>query len=196
MTCIIGYIDEKGVGHMAGDTAGTSVDGHYRVDNVHPKVFRNGEMLIGYTSSFRMGQILEHVFTAPERNDGLTDYQYMVKQVVPAIRKAFVEGNYMTKEDKDGGTFLIIYRGKLFALQDDFSVFERPRNFDSCGSGFIASNTAFETMLEYGLVSHLGVREALVKAIEITSRTNITVSGRVDYLNSNGESWSREALHR
>lgn len=32
MTCIIGYIDEKGVGHMAGDTAGTSVDGHYRVD--------------------------------------------------------------------------------------------------------------------------------------------------------------------
>lgn len=196
MTCIIGYIDENGIGHMAGDTAGTSVGSHYRVDNVHAKVFRNGEMLIGYTTSFRMGQILEHDFVAPERNDGLTDYQYMVKQVVPAIRKAFVEGNYMGKEDKDGGTFLIIYRGKLFVLQDDFSVFERPRNFDSCGSGFIASNTAFETMLEFGLVTHLGVRESLVKAIEIASRTNITVSGRVDYLNSNGESWSREALHR
>lgn len=196
MTCIIGYIDENGVGHMAGDTAGTSVEGHYRADNVHAKVFRNGEMLMGYTSSFRMGQILEHDFTAPERPDGLTDYQYMVKLVVPAIRKAFVDAHYMNKEDKGGGTFLIIYRGKLFALQDDFSVFERPRNFDSCGSGFIASNTAFETMLEFGLVSHLGVKEALVKAIEITARTNITVSGRVDYLNTNGESWFREALQR
>lgn len=150
MTCIIGYIDENGVGHMAGDTAGTSVEGHYRYDNVHAKVFRNGEMLIGYTSSFRMGQILEHTFTAPEHPDALTDYQYMVKLVVPEIRKAFVDANYMNKEDKYGGTFLIIYHGKLFALQDDFSVFERPRNFDSCGSGFIASNTAFETIRRQG----------------------------------------------
>lgn len=196
MTCIIGYIDENGVGHMAGDSAGTAVGYHTRSDNVHPKVFRNGEMLIGYTSSFRMGQVLEHDFLPPAHKEGLNDYQYMVKQVVPALRTVFVETNYMQKEDKEGGSFLIIYRGKLFSLQEDFAVFERPSNFDSCGSGGTASSTAFETMLEFGLVPHLGVREALVKAVEITSRTNITVSGRIDYLNTAGETWSREAIRR
>lgn len=196
MTCIIGYIDGNGVGHMAGDSAGTSVGYHTRSDNVHPKVFRNGEMLIGYTSSFRMGQVLEHAFTPPVHPEELGDYQYMIKLVVPALRTAFVEANYMLKEQKEGGTFLIIYHGKLFFIQDDFAVFERPDNFDACGSGGTAANTAFETMLEFGLVPHLGIKEALVKAIEITSRTNITVSGRIDYLNSQGENWSREAIHR
>lgn len=196
MTCIIGYIDENGVGHMAGDTAGTAVSQHYRTDNVHAKVFNNNGMLIGYTSSFRMGQILEHSFIPPEHVTGLSDYQYMVKCVVPAIRKAFVDESFMGKEEKHGGSFLIIYNSKLFVVQEDFAVFERPNNFDSCGSGFIASNTAFETMQEFGLVTHLGVREALVKSIEITARTNITVSGRVDYINTNGERWSRDALQR
>lgn len=196
MTCIIGYIDENGVGHMAGDTAGTAVSQHYRSDNVHAKVFQNGSMLIGYTSSFRMGQILEHVFVQPDHPEGMSDYQYMITKVVPAIRNTFVTESFMGKEEKHGGTFLIIYNHKLFAIQDDFAVFERPRNFDSCGSGFIASNTAFETMTEFGLVKHIGVREALVKSIEITARTNITVSGRIDYINTNGEKWSREALQR
>lgn len=196
MTCIIAYVDEDGVGHMVGDSAGTSISWHYRVDNVHPKVFRNKDMLIGYTVSFRMGQVLQYGFVPPEHPEGVSAYEYMVRLVVPAIQKIFLSTGYVKEPDKEGGTFMIIYQGKLFYIQDDYSVFERPRNFDSCGSGHIASNVSFETMQEFGLVKHLGVKEALLKAVEITSRTNITVSGRLDYINTLGESDSREAIHR
>lgn len=196
MTCIIAYVDEAGVGHMAGDTAGTAVSYHKRSDNVHPKIFKNGEMLIGYTSSFRMGQLLEHVFEPPAKTEGLTDYQYMIRQVVPEIRKTFVDGNFMKADANDGGSYLIIYNSKLFSIQEDFAVFERPHRYDSCGSGGAASNTVFETLNEFNIIETIGIKEALVKSIEITARSNITVSGRIDYINTSGEKWSREALRR
>lgn len=196
MTCIIAYIDKDGVGHMAGDSAGTALGYHSRSDNVHPKVFRNGEMLIGYTTSFRMGQLLQYAFTPPEHPEGMDSYAYMIKLVVPEIRKTFVSSHYIKADDKEGGTFMIVYRGKLFFIQEDYAVFERPHNFDSCGSGQTSSNTVFETIIEFGMLDHIGVREAMMKALEITSRHNITVSGRMDYLNTQGESFSREAIHR
>ncbi|QDJ96383.1 hypothetical protein Xoosp13_197 [Xanthomonas phage Xoo-sp13] len=190
MTCIIAYVDKNGVGHMAGDSAGTAVSYHHRSDNVHPKIFKNGDMIIGYTSSFRMGQLLEHVFVPPSKSEGLTDYQYMIKQVVPEIRKTFVSGNFMKEDSKDGGSYLIIYNKKLYSIQEDFAVFERPSNFDSCGSGYVSSNVAFETMQEFNVVDQIGPKAALIKAIEITSRNNITVSGRIDYINTLGETGS------
>lgn len=196
MTCIVAYIDKDGVGHIAGDSAGTSFSGHNRSDNVHPKVFRNGEMLIGYTTSFRMGQLLQYVFTPPDHPDGMDSYAYMIKLVVPEIRKTFVESAYAKSDEKEGGTFMIVYRGKMFFIQNDYSVFERPESFDSCGSGATAAYSSFATMLEFNLLSHLGTKEGMIKAIEITSRHNITVSGRIDYLNTKGESFSREAIHR
>ena len=56
MTCIVGYLDKETV-YLGGDSAGT--DGNYsqhiRKDK---KVFQNGPFIFGFTSSFRMGQIL------------------------------------------------------------------------------------------------------------------------------------------
>ena len=55
MTCIVGLIDGRRV-WMGGDSAGVSgLDITVRAD---AKVFRNGDFLIGFTSSFRMGQLL------------------------------------------------------------------------------------------------------------------------------------------
>ena len=52
MTCIVGLIDGRRV-WMGGDSAGVSgLDITVRAD---AKVFRNGDFLIGFTSSFRMG---------------------------------------------------------------------------------------------------------------------------------------------
>ncbi|KKN17732.1 hypothetical protein LCGC14_0962700, partial [marine sediment metagenome] len=63
MTCIVGFIDDGGKAWMGGDSAG--VAGHHTHPRRDPKVFRVGPVLIGYTSSFRMGQLLRYHLKIP-----------------------------------------------------------------------------------------------------------------------------------
>jgi hypothetical protein len=94
MTCIVGLIDNGKV-WMGGDSAGVSgLDVTVRKD---PKVFKNGDFLIGYTSSFRMGQLLRFKFNPPKyyaeqhNND---EYQYMCTDFIEAIRICLKAGGY------------------------------------------------------------------------------------------------------
>lgn len=184
MTCIVAYIDGNGVGHMAADSAGTDVGQHTRSENVHPKIFKNGDFLIGYTTSFRMGQILQYGFSPPAHPEKMDDYAYIVTEVVPAIRNAFVEGHYKKEDALTGGSFILIYKKKLFTIQDDYAVFETPSNFSSVGSGGTQAIAAFEAMKQYNLIDKKSVKLWLTGIIEIVSRINITVSGRIDYLST------------
>lgn len=182
MTCVIGYIDSKGNGHIAADSAGTDVAYHKRIDINSSKIFRKNEMLIGYTTSFRMGQILEHCLTFPERQEGLTDYQYLIKQVIPIIRKAFVDENYMKETDKNGGTFIIVWNGVIYEIQNDFSVFSHSRPFAACGSGTPQAEGYIAACIHNGILKDDNVETVLKAAVETVGTFNITVSGRVDYL--------------
>lgn len=134
MTCIIG-IKQDGKVWMGGDSAG--VGGLHIVTRLDPKVFINGEFIMGYTSSFRMGQLLRYM-VMPERTEKMKDdYQYMVTCVIPAIRKTLKDGGYVKKEHEveQGGTFLVGYRGHLYCIESDFQVGERLENYDTVGCG-------------------------------------------------------------
>lgn len=183
MTCILAYVDNESVVHMVGDSAGTDVRQHSRVDLSSKKIFKHGDMLMGYTTSFRMGQLLENCLEIPERSEGLTDYQYLVKQFVPALRKLYTGEGYMLATEKDGGTFIIGWHGQLYEIADDFAVLHSSNCFTSVGSGTPYAKAAFMALVEHGVVDKIGIREALESVITITSRFNITVSGRIDYLN-------------
>lgn len=182
MTCVVAYIDKDGVGHIAADSAGTSVSQHYRNDNKAKKIFKKNDMMFGYTTSFRMGQILEHCLKLPDRNENITDYHYLISQLIPEIRKVFLSENYMLSTEKEGGNFLIVWNGNIYEVQSDFSVMDRSDSFASVGSGYKEAGSVMKTMLEYDIIEKIGPEEAVRKAIEITSRSNITVSGRIDYL--------------
>ena len=90
MTCIIAFIDQKGVGHMAADSAGTNTEYHTQSLRKQSKIFRNGEFIFGFTTSFRMGQILQYNFHPPERPENITDMVYMVTRFIPAVKDALV----------------------------------------------------------------------------------------------------------
>jgi ATP-dependent protease HslVU (ClpYQ) peptidase subunit len=134
MTCIVGLID-KGKVYMGGDSAALS---GYDINlSVHPKVFRNGPFLMGYTSSFRMGQLLQHALHAPERGVGQDVYAYMVTTFVDAVRQCLKDGGYARKHDEgeEGGTFLVAYAGRLFMIADDYQVHEAVGSYHAVGCG-------------------------------------------------------------
>jgi ATP-dependent protease HslVU (ClpYQ) peptidase subunit len=133
MTCIVGLV-EKGTVHIGGDSA--SVSGWTSRVTRLPKVFRRGPFLIGYTTSFRMGQLLQHSLVVPLQKD-TDDMRFMVTSFVECVRQLLKEKGVAKIESnaESGGQFLVGYRKRLYSVQSDFQVNEMADGFDAVGSG-------------------------------------------------------------
>lgn len=134
MTCIVGLV-ENGVVYIGGDSAGVSrLDVRIRSDE---KVFTKGNMIFGYTSSFRMGQILRYGFKTPDHDPRIDDYEYLCSIFIDELIKSFKDKGYATINNNEitGGTFLIGYNGSLYNVQSDFQVGMPVENYDACGCG-------------------------------------------------------------
>jgi ATP-dependent protease HslVU (ClpYQ) peptidase subunit len=134
MTCIVG-IKAEGKVFIGGDSAGVSGWNLYRRADV--KVFQKGSFLIGFTTSYRMGQLIRYKFQPPDIKDQQDVFEYMVVDFVDALRECLKDGGFAKVENQqeEGGVFLVGFRGRLFEIDSDYHVGE---NLDSCaavGSG-------------------------------------------------------------
>jgi ATP-dependent protease HslVU (ClpYQ) peptidase subunit len=134
VTCIVGIV-ENGKVTIGGDSAG--VAGYVVTIRSDPKVFRVGSFLIGFTSSFRMGQLLRYTFHAPELPEGMDVFDYMVKMFAENARECLKTGGYAKKESEQesGGNFLVGYAGRLFSVDSDYQIAESACGYMAIGSG-------------------------------------------------------------
>jgi len=158
MTAIVGLIN-KGDIYLGGDSSSADADTYHVHRIANPKVFKKRDFVIGYTSSFRMGQILQHCFEPPN-NSRSNPMQYMVADFIPCLRKCF---NEQWKEDA-GGTFLIGYKGKLFSIYDDFQVNESQDGYAAIGCGSELSLGSLYTTNKMNLKPRARVKTALEAA--------------------------------
>lgn len=110
----------------------------YREDKKIFKPTKNSNFLLGFTSSYRMGQILMYSDIFPtekevEYKDIVIDHKWMVTEFIPSVKKIFKDNNY-GKDDK-GGNFLVAYKDKLFEIEPDFQVGESKIEYASVGCG-------------------------------------------------------------
>lgn len=123
MTCIVGFVEGNTV-WMGGDSAGTN--GWLDQDLYNsPKVFRNGDMLIGSAGSARQSQLLRFALAIPDHDPRVDIEKFMVKTFIDAVRECFRAGGVCHKRDEvetSLGHFLVGYRGRLFAIYDDYQV--------------------------------------------------------------------------
>ena len=136
MTCIIGILDKKKrTIFLGGDSAGVAGQGMTIVKK--PKVFMNREFIMGYTDSFRMGQVLEYGFIPPKHPKGMGVTRYMVTDFMDHLRICFKDAGYMKidGEREQGGAFIVGYKGHLFGVESDLQVTESRKPFEACGSG-------------------------------------------------------------
>lgn len=137
-TCIVGLV-KNGKVYMGGDSAGVSkLDTVTRADTkVFIKDKGSEKMIMGYTSSFRMGQLLRFSLSIPERPRKMDEYEYMVTLFIDAVRKCFKDGGFAQKKDdaESGGTFLVGYNGKIYVIYDDYQVGINSYTYNACGCG-------------------------------------------------------------
>jgi hypothetical protein len=134
MTCVAAVIHEGDV-WMAADSAG--VAGMGMTVRKDPKIYRNGEFLIGYTTSFRMGQLLAFAFRPPVHEPDISVERYLITAFVDSMRSTFKLGGFPKTDNgaEMGGEFLLGYRGRLFTICSDYQVGEDTLPFAAVGCG-------------------------------------------------------------
>lgn len=170
MTCIVGLLD-KGNVYIGGDSAG--VAGWNMQIRADEKVFRNGDFIFGFTSSFRMGQLLRYSFTPPKHDKDIETYKYMVSVFVEAIRSCLKQGGYavINNNEELGGTFLVGYNGRIFGVDSDFQVSEQTCGYDAVGcGGAIAIGSIYST-------SGMPPEERVLQALKASEQFNAGVRG-------------------
>jgi ATP-dependent protease HslVU (ClpYQ) peptidase subunit len=133
MTCIVG-LKHDGQVYIGGDSLGSN--GYSKIVRTDEKVFRNGPFVMGFTTSFRMGQLLHHAFVPPSLPDENLD-RYMTVDFINGIRQCLKDGGWAQTNDSQevGGTFLVGVRDQLYTIESDYQVGKAAISYDACGSG-------------------------------------------------------------
>jgi ATP-dependent protease HslVU (ClpYQ) peptidase subunit len=170
MTCVVGLV-QKGRVYLGVDSA--AVQGWTRRASQVSKVFRRGPFLIGYTTSFRMGQLLEHHLNVAPQTEKQTDMGFMVTHFIEAVRVLLKEKGFTKIESntEKGGQFLVGYRKHLYTIESDFQVGHLVEEFDAIGSGADFALGAMRALDKTAPM--LRVRRAL----EIAAHYNMGVCG-------------------
>lgn len=122
---------------MGCDSVGVDPYNHSCFQIADPKIYTNGPFMIGFTSSFRMGQLLGYSLVVPDQRTDESLEQFMHTTFINAVRTCFENGGFAKKENgvESGGTFLVAYRNRVFCVYDYFFMVETSLPFTACGCG-------------------------------------------------------------
>lgn len=144
MTCIVGIEFDQGV-LIAGDKQGT--EGNMRQDFVNSKLImlppaseQGASAIAGYSSSYRMGQILENFVRMPDQPEGMSDISYLVSLFIPKVISAYKDngssldpsGEYV---ESRSGYFILGYKGRVYSIGSNYSVLSPRLGYCAEGSG-------------------------------------------------------------
>lgn len=173
MTCIVGFIDKNKDLWMGADSLGSN--NSIKTERKDTKLFYNNQFLIGYTTSFRMGQILRYKWNSPKNVNKKDDYEFMCTDVIDSIRECFKENDY------ENGEFLIGYNNRLYTIEEDFQIAEQVDKFASCGSGCYFAIGAMNI-----LKNITDGKNACKMALETASKYNPFVGGSLKIIKYKG----------
>lgn len=150
MTCIIGIEHKHGV-LIGGDSAGTA--GWSQTIRADSKVFTVGDYAMGFTSSFRMGQLLRYKLevASPTREERRDLERFMSTTFIDAVRKTLTTGGFAEKENgqETGGTFLVGVAGRLFCVEGDYQVGVPSTGYEAVGCGDDLARGSLHTTAQF-----------------------------------------------
>lgn len=123
MTCVAGIARASQV-WIGADSAASTDD---LIATRTPKVFRLGELLVGFAGGYRAAQVLRFGIELPEHDPRLSSVEWLSTIFVDALRSAHRRSGVMRSEaglDLNTTAFLIGYRGGLYDLDGEYAVTE------------------------------------------------------------------------
>lgn len=139
MTCIVALIHNNSV-YMAGDSAAVlDMDYEIRGDK---KVFKVDEFIIGFSDSFRLGNILKYKFTPPKITKDIEIYMNI--DFIESIKELCRDNGILKmidNEESNVGQILVGIHGRIFNIDYDFNIgWNLDKNYSiGCGSSYAIS---------------------------------------------------------
>jgi 20S proteasome alpha/beta subunit len=166
MTCIVGITDGRTV-TIGGDSAGS--DGWHVAVRSDSKVFQVGPYLMGFTTSYRMGQLLRYSLNVGEPDTWDVD-RFMVTTFIEAVRECLSTGGYARIENgqEQGGQFLVGIHGRLYVVGDDYQIGHTISGYAAVGSGYLVALGSLHSTATSPVSSRQRAVMALEAAAELT----------------------------
>jgi len=168
MTCIVAVIVGDEV-VMGAESSGADLQERemYTIDM--PKVFRAGPWIVGYSGSYRLGQILKFSMTWPEPPEKL-DYEFMATEMVRALHDCL--SKQFDSKQPDGAAnrhwqILIGYRGKVFGISYKYDVISSSDSHAAIGGGRKVALGALQALAGH---PDLSPRERVERALEVACK--------------------------
>lgn len=181
MTCIVGLLD-NGKAYMGADSLGSNgYTGNVYKNRKVFKLSENKDILVGYTSSFRMGQLLQYssgLFDELSLLKNSVDEKYMVNTFIPNVKALFKNGGY--EKNETGGNFLITFKDKLYEVQSDYAILEPANGFSSVGCGEDFAMASLETTKDLDMKPV----DRIIKALESAEKYSTGVRRPFYIINS------------
>jgi ATP-dependent protease HslVU (ClpYQ) peptidase subunit len=148
MTCVVGVRTTKGV-LLAGDQQMSWENGN-RMSRDAKTLQLSDLLAIAYCGSGRLGQLLQyHLDELDDPPLGRDEQRWAVRDFVPFLRDVTEGAGHLhihrNVEHLGESAFLLAVRGRLFMVEDDFSVVEHRYAFDALGSGMETAIGAMHT---------------------------------------------------
>jgi ATP-dependent protease HslVU (ClpYQ) peptidase subunit len=134
MTVIVA-VEHEGDVYLGADSVAAS--GWDKTARRDPKAFLLGDAVIGFTSSYRMGQIIRFHMDGPQAEDGEDEFEALGRRWIPKLREALAKHGYTKIENtrEEGGQFIVGWRGRVFSVESDFQIREHADGFGAVGCG-------------------------------------------------------------
>jgi hypothetical protein len=172
VTAVAGLVCD-GIVWIGADSAGVS--GQSVAIRADHKAFRNGPYAFGFTTSFRMGQLLRYRLDAPVPDADVDLHGFMCTTFADAARDCLKAGGWAEKdkEREAGGNFLVGVHGRLFEVFSDYQVAERQDPFTAtgCGENFLLGSLHTTENLDWP------PEKRLLAALEAAERYSTGVQG-------------------
>lgn len=124
MTCVVG-VEKDGAVWLAGDSACLDVEGDAVVTQRQSKVFRRGPYCIGFSGSFRIGNLFKYDLKLPN-----TLSSNHPRQISEELIKV-IEKHQLKEEDWSA---LIGYKDKLYIVQSDCYCYRHTKPYAAIGA--------------------------------------------------------------
>lgn len=192
MTCIIGFTDkENQVSWIGGDSLGSN--SYTKSVQSISKVFKCASypnVLMGGTGSFRHLDLLkysEDLFSKTDYYEHTKiDHKYMVTKFIPQVITLFKNGVIGEDEKNRGGNFIVVLPGRVFEIQNDYSVLEPSLGFCAVGSGEEVAMGSLLTTKDYDWC----VKDKIIKALECAKQYSCGVQRPFHIINTLGEQFT------
>jgi len=176
MTCIVGMVEDGEV-YIGGDSI--AADGWDKDIIAERKVFRRRDILFGCAGSIRMMQLIQYHLVIPQRLPLVSDEEYIIVSLVGAIRQCLKDNGLLEVEnakEKTGQDCIIGYKGRLFLLQTDLSIYMSSFSSIAIGVGKIYAQTAMHTQQRYIKSKRVTPCVRIIRALEVAESLCIGVS--------------------